>query len=243
VIPADGGEIKPGFTGKKVGLFRCFRDRTGIETAIVFSPAFVGFFTMAPSVRPGTSTLKIRVRLATEADMPWVQEIYAHYVLATTASFEEEAPTVAEMTARWQRIQARGLPYIVATFGKRVIGYAYAGPFRERSGYRYTIEDSVYVAKDALGRNVGNALMNELIARCTDLGFRQMIAVIGDSTNAASLALHSRHGFFVVGAISSACFKFGRWVDAVLMQRILGEGDATLPPKAPGSRAKRKKKS
>ena len=114
-------------------------------------------------------------------------------------------------------------------------------PFRERSGYRYTIEDSVYVGEDYLGRGVGNALMTELITRCTALGFRQMIAVIGDSTNAASLALHSRHGFFVVGALSSACFKFGRWVDAVLMQRILGEGDTTIPPGEPGRRRKRKK--
>lgn len=193
------------------------------------------------SIRPGTGSIKVRVRLATEADIPAVQEIYAYYVKHTTASFEEEAPTVAEMTARCQRVQARGLPFLVAAKGRDIIGYAYASPFRERSGYRYTIEDSVYVAKEALGRNVGNALMNELIARCTALGFRQMIAVIGDSTNAASLALHSRHGFFVVGALSSTCFKFGRWVDAVLMQRILGEGDTTLPPKVPGKRAKRKK--
>ncbi len=180
--------------------------------------------------------------MATEADIPAIQEIYAYYVSNTTASFEEDAPTVAEMTARFQKIQARGLPYLVATKGKQIIGYAYAGPFRERSGYRYTVEDSVYVAKEALGRNVGNALMVELIERCTAMGFRQMIAVIGDSTNAASLALHSRHGFFVVGALSSACFKFGRWVDAVLMQRILGEGDLTLPPKVPGKRSKKKPK-
>lgn len=197
---------------------------------------------MTPSSsKSSTSSLKVRVRLAVEADMPAVQEIYAYYVRQTTASFEEEPPTVAEMTARWQRVQARGLPFLVAARGKDVIGYAYAAPFRERSGYRYTIEDSVYVAKDALGRNVGNALMNALINRCTALGFRQMIAVIGDSTNAASLALHSRHGFFVVGALSSTCFKFGRWVDAVLMQRILGEGDTTLPPKTPGKRSLRKK--
>lgn len=184
---------------------------------------------------------KVRVRMATEADIPAVQEIYAYYVSNTTASFEDDAPTVAEMTARFQKVQAKGLPYLVATKGKQIIGYAYAGPFRERSGYRYTVEDSVYVAKEALGRNVGNALMDELIDRCTVLGFRQMIAVIGDSTNAASLALHSRHGFFVVGALSSTCFKFGRWVDAVLMQRILGEGDTTLPPKVPGKRSKKKK--
>ncbi len=193
----------------------------------------------ATTAKPSSSPVKVRVRLATEQDMPAIQEIYAHYVLSTTASFEEEPPTVAEMTARWQRVLARSLPYLVATKGKRVVGYAYAGPFRERSGYRYTIEDSVYVAEDFRGRNVGNALLTELIERCTALGFRQMIAVIGDSTNASSLALHSRHGFFVVGALSSTCFKFGRWVDAVLMQRILGEGDNTLPPKYPGRRRQR----
>jgi len=196
----------------------------------------------ASSIKPGTKSFKVRVRMATEADLAAIQEIYSYYVSHTTASFEDDAPTVAEMTARFQKVQARGLPYLVATKGKDVIGYAYAGPFRDRSGYRYTVEDSIYVAKEALGRNVGNALMVELIERCTALGFRQMIAVIGDSTNAASLALHSRHGFFVVGALSSACFKFGRWVDAVLMQRILGEGDTTLPPKTPGKRSPKKSK-
>ena len=194
------------------------------------------------TAKPSTSPLKVRVRLATEQDMAAIQEIYAHYVLLTTASFEEEPPTVSEMTARWQRVISRGLPYLVAAKGKRIVGYAYASPFRERSGYRYTIEDSVYVAEDFRGRNIGNALMNELIDRCITLGFRQMIAVIGDSTNASSLALHSRHGFFVVGALSSTCFKFGRWVDAVLMQRILGDGDDSLPPKNPGKRKQPRKR-
>ncbi len=191
--------------------------------------------------KPSSAPLKVRIRMATEKDMPAIQEIYAHYVSNTTASFEEEPPTVAEMTARWQRVHSRGLPYLVATYRNQVVGYAYAGPFRERSGYRYTIEDSVYVSEEYRGRDVGNELMTELIARCIALGFRQMIAVIGDSTNASSLALHSRHGFFVVGALSSTCFKFGRWVDAVLMQRILGDGDNSLPPKNPG-RGKRRSK-
>jgi len=192
--------------------------------------------------KPSTAPLKVRIRPATEKDMAATQEIYSHYVLHSTASFEEEPPTVAEMTARWQRVQSRGLPYLVATHRNQVVGYAYAGPFRERSGYRYTIEDSVYVSEDFRGRDVGNELMTELIERCTALGFRQMIAVIGDSTNASSLALHSRHGFFVVGALSSTCFKFGRWVDAVLMQRILGDGDNSLPPKNPGRRKQRGKR-
>ena len=192
--------------------------------------------------KSSTAPMKVRIRLATEKDMAATQEIYAHYVLHSTASFEEEPPTVSEMTARWQRVQSRGLPYLVATHRDRVVGYAYAGPFRERSGYRYTIEDSVYVSEDYRGRDIGNELMTELIERCTVLGFRQMIAVIGDSTNASSLALHSRHGFFVVGALSSTCFKFGRWVDAVLMQRILGDGDNSLPPKNPGRRKPRSKR-
>lgn len=192
--------------------------------------------------QPPSGPVKVRIRPALESDMPAVQEIYAHYVRLTTASFEEDPPTTAEITARWQRVQSRGLPYLVAVKGNKVAGYAYAAPFRERSGYRYTIEDSIYVSEDYLGRNVGNALLTELIERCTALGFRQMVAVIGDSTNAASLAIHSRHGFFVVGALSSTCFKFGRWVDAVLMQRILGEGDTTIPPGQPGRRKRTGKK-
>jgi len=179
---------------------------------------------------PSTSPLKVRVRLAVEADIAAVQEIYAHYVSKTTASFEDDPPTVAEMTARWQRVTARNMPWLVAVRGKTVLGYAYAAPFRDRSAYRYTCEDSVYVANNALGRDIGNALMTALINRCTALGFRQMIAVIGDSANAASLALHSRHGFYVIGALSSVGYKFGRWSDAVFMQRSLGEGDASQPP-------------
>jgi L-amino acid N-acyltransferase YncA len=194
------------------------------------------------AAKPSSGHLKVRIRPAVEQDISAVQEIYAHYVRLTTASFEDDPPTVAEMTARWQRVTARGLPYLVAVKGKTVVGYAYAAQFRERSGYRYTIEDSVYVAQDYLGRDVGNQLLAELIERCTALDFRQMIAVIGDSTNAASLGLHSRHGFFVIGALSSTCFKFGRWVDAVLMQRILGEGDTTLPAREPGKVKRRNKR-
>lgn len=177
--------------------------------------------------------------MATEADIPAIQAIYAHYVQNTTASFEEIPPTVEEMNARWQRIQDLGLPYLIAMEGKQIIGYAYAGPYRERSGYRYTIEDSVYVAPDYLGRNIGNTLLAELIKRCTALGFRQMIAVLGDGSNVASIALHNRHGFSIVGALGSTCFKFGRWVDAVLMQRTLGDGDTTSPPKVPGKRRRK----
>jgi phosphinothricin acetyltransferase len=194
----------------------------------------------ASSSAAPSSNAKVRVRVADENDMPAIQEIYAEYVLNSTASFEEEAPTVAEMTARWQKLQARKMPFLVAVVGKRVAGYAYGGPFRERSAYRYTIEDSIYIAADMRGRGIGNVLMDELIKRCTNLGYRQMIAVIGDSTNAASLALHSRHGFRVIGALSSSGFKFGRWADTVLMQRSLGDGDTTLPPGEPGRRKRGK---
>src|SRR5690349_24664386 len=119
---------------------------------------------------PSTAPLKVRIRPALEADIPAVQEIYAHYVAKTTASFEDDPPTVAEMTARWQRIAARKMPFLVAVRGKRVLGYAYASPFRERSAYRYTCEDSIYVTPDSLGRDVGNALMTALINRCVAFG-------------------------------------------------------------------------
>ncbi|TAL04343.1 MAG: N-acetyltransferase family protein [Rhodospirillaceae bacterium] len=191
---------------------------------------------------PSTAPLKVRVRPAVEEDIPAVQEIYAHYVSKSTASFEDEPPTVAEMTARWQRVISRGMPYLVAVRGRTVLGYAYAAPFRERSAYRYTCEDSVYVAANVLGRDIGNVLMTALIERCTAFGFRQMIAVIGDSANAASLALHSRHGFYVIGALSSVGYKFGRWSDAVFMQRSLGDGDTTQPPGRPGRGKGRRRK-
>jgi phosphinothricin acetyltransferase len=190
------------------------------------------------SIATSTAPIKVRIRTALESDMAAVQEIYAYYVLKTTATFEEDPPTVAEITARWQRVVSLGMPYLVAMRGKKVLGYAYAAPFRDRSAYRYTCEDSIYVAPDALGREIGNVLMTELIDRCIAYGFRQMIAVIGDSANAASLAIHSRHGFYVIGALSSVGHKFGRWSDAVFMQRSLGDGDTTPPSKSRGKRRK-----
>ena len=192
-----------------------------------------------PSKKRSAKPVRVRVRVATEADIPTVQRIYAHYVENTTSSFEEIAPTVEEMTARWRYIQDQSLPYLIAMKGKQIVGYAYAGPYRERSGYRYTVEDSVYVAPDHLGQGVGNALLSDVIKRSTNLGFRQMIAVLGDGSNAASIALHRRHNFSIVGALGSTCFKFGRWVDAVLMQRTLGDGDTTKPPALTGKRRRK----
>jgi phosphinothricin acetyltransferase len=133
------------------------------------------------------------------------------------------------MRRRYDEVRARGLPYIVAEFGGRVAGYAYCAPYRTRSAYRFAVEDSVYVRPDALGRGVGGALLEQVIERATGLGYRQMIAVIGDSAHAASIGLHARCGFLRVGTLRSVGYKFGRWVDSVIMQRPLGPGDGTPP--------------
>jgi phosphinothricin acetyltransferase len=177
-----------------------------------------------------TAAATIAVRDATDDDMAAVLAIYAHHVMHGLASFEIEPPDLAEMTRRRRAIVERGLPYRVATVDGRVAGYAYAGPYRLRPAYRFILEDSVYVAPDATGRGLGRRLLADLIERCAALGYRQMVAVIGDSGNRPSIGLHERLGFARVGVIRSAGFKFGRWVDSVLMQRALGEGDSTLPP-------------
>lgn len=169
------------------------------------------------------------IRDAAERDMAAVAEIYRGYVLDGLASFETEPPSVGEMDRRRQGIQQSGLPYYVAEVDGTVAGYAYAGRYRARVAYRYTVEDSIYVSPDRSGRGVGLALLSALIERCTALGYRQMLAVIGDSGNAASIRLHERAGFRNVGLLPSVGFKLGRWVDAVLMQRPLGAGDSCLP--------------
>ena len=171
----------------------------------------------------------ITIRDATEADLPAVQSIYAHHVLHGLASFEETPPGVAEMAARRAAVLAQGLPYLAAETDGRVVGYAYAGAYRPRPAYRYAIEDSIYVADGMAGRGIGRALLAALIERCEAGPWRQMIAVIGDSGNAASIALHEALGFRQAGLFRSVGFKFGRWVDSVLMQRPLGPGDASLP--------------
>lgn len=169
------------------------------------------------------------IRDATGADMGRVAEIYAHHVLTGVASFEETAPSTAEMEARRRSVLKLGAPYLVAEVEGRIAGYAYANTYRARPAYRFTVEDSVYVAPDMLGRGIGGALLAELIARCEAGPFRQMIAVIGDSGNAGSIALHAKAGFVTTGTFRAVGFKFGRWVDSVLMQRPLGSGDDTLP--------------
>ena len=167
---------------------------------------------------------EVLVRDAVDADVPAIQAIYADQVLHGLASFEEEAPSIDELLARRQSVLASGLPYLVAELDGRVVGYSYASAYRPRSGYRYTIEDSVYVADGLRGHGVGRALLAELVSRCESGPWRQMVAVIGDSANAGSIALHERLGFQRVGTLDSVGFKLGRFIDTVLMQRPLSMG-------------------
>ncbi len=150
-----------------------------------------------------------------------VQRIYAHEVTTGLATFEEAPPTVDEMLARRDAIRTAGLPYLVAEQNGAVVGYSYATAYRPRPAYRHTAEDSVYVAPEAQGNGVGRALLTELVARCADAGIHQLIAVIGNSGNAGSIALHKSLGFHHVGTLTAVGYKFGRWVDTVLMQRDL----------------------
>ena len=175
---------------------------------------------------PGDS---VSIRDATEDDLVSIQAIYAQYVSHGLATFEEVPPDIAKISRRRDVARENDLPYLVAEWNGAVQGFAYASPFRSRPAYRYAIEDSVYVAPDALRAGLGSALLSVLIERCTERGFRQMVAVIGDSANQASIELHAKHGFTQTGLAPSVGFKFGRWVDTVRMQRALGEGDTTLP--------------
>ncbi|HEV7602474.1 MAG TPA: GNAT family N-acetyltransferase [Bradyrhizobium sp.] len=169
------------------------------------------------------------IRPATEADLPAITEIYEHAVSYGTATFELIPPDLPEMTRRFKALMDAGFPYFVAALEGRVIGYAYAGPFRPRPAYRFTVENSVYLAPAIHRRGVGTQLLQRLIADCEARGYRQMIAVIGDSANAGSIGVHSRTGFAMIGTHPNVGFKFGRWLDTVMMQRALGDGATTLP--------------
>jgi phosphinothricin acetyltransferase len=173
------------------------------------------------------------VRCSTEADMPAIHAIYARQVLQGLASFEEVPPTTEELLARRAGVLALGLPYLTAEFEGRIVGYSYATGFRPRPAYRNTVEDSVYVAEGMQGQDIGGALLSALIARCEAGRWRQMVAVIGNSGNTGSIALHRRHGFRLVGTFEAVGFKLGRWVDTVLMQRALGPGSGTPPDRQP----------
>jgi L-amino acid N-acyltransferase YncA len=169
------------------------------------------------------------IRPSRDEDVPAVQAIYAHAVIHGLATFEYDPPDAAEVARRRASVVALGLPYLVSEMDGRVVAYAYAGPYRPRIGYRYSLENSIYVAPDMAGRGIGRPLLRALIDGCEPLGYRQMVAVIGDSANHASIGLHVACGFAKVGLLRSVGFKHGRWVDSVLMQRPLGPGDATLP--------------
>jgi phosphinothricin acetyltransferase len=170
-----------------------------------------------------------RVRPAVPGDLPAITAIYAHHVRTGIASFEEIPPDAAEMARRHAEIVGGGFPYVVAEVDGAVAGYAYASLYRARSAYRFAVEDSVYVADGRHGLGLGRALLTRVIDDATALGKRQMVAVIGDSGNAASIGLHRACGFAMIGTLPAIGFKFGRWVDSVFMQRALGPGDATLP--------------
>jgi L-amino acid N-acyltransferase YncA len=169
------------------------------------------------------------LRAAHRSDVPAIASIYGHHVLHGLASFELEAPPSDEMLRRFEAITASGYPYLVATEGDQVLGYAYASAFRTRPAYRYTVEDSVYIDPVAVGRGIGRQLLLALIESCTHAQFRQMIAVIGDSANHASIGLHRACGFDRMNVFVATGFKHGRWVDTVFMQRALGDGERSLP--------------
>jgi len=182
------------------------------------------------SAKRAPSEAAITVRDSRPGDLPEIAAIYAHHVLHGLVSFEEEPPNAAELGRRRTDILARKLPYLVATdAGGKVLGYAYASPFRTRSAYRFSVENSIYVAADAARRGIGRVLLAKLIERCAEKGYRQMIAVIGDSANEGSIRLHEALGFRHVGVFEALGFKADRWVDTVLMQLPLGPGAQTKP--------------
>ena len=170
---------------------------------------------------------ELRIRPVTAADLDAVTAVYAHDVLHGTGTFEIVPPTVAEMSDRVAAVTAAGLPYLVAMLGDDLVGFAYAGSYRPRPAYRFTVEDSIYLRPDATGRGIGTRLLREVVQVCESLGLRQMIAVIGDSDNVGSVRTHAKCGFSPVGAFRAVGWKHGRWLDTVLMQRSLGAGATT----------------
>ena len=173
--------------------------------------------------------MSLQIRPATPADLPAITAIYAHAVLFGTATFELVPPDVAEMTQRFETLIAGGFPYLAATIDGTVVGYAYAGPYRARPAYRFAVENSIYLDLKAQGKRVGTQLMQALLAESETRGYRLMVAVIGDSANLASIGVHIRSGFQMVGTVQNVGLKFGRGLDTVLMQRPLGEGAGTIP--------------
>jgi L-amino acid N-acyltransferase YncA len=169
------------------------------------------------------------IRPATEADLSFVTKIYAHAVLHGTATFELTPPDLAEMTRRYRVLMDGAFPYLVAVLDGIVVGYAYAGAYRPRPAYRFTVENSIYLDPAIHRRGIGMKLMRRLIDDCETRGYRQMIAVIGDSANAGSIGMHRACGFQMIGTHPNVGLKFGRWLDTVMMQLALGEGATTIP--------------
>lgn len=167
---------------------------------------------MSPTLRPASLN-----------DIPAIQAIYAHHVQHGTGTFETDPPSVEAMRSRFNAIAGRGFPYLVAENEDEVIGFGYAGPFRDRQAYQFTVEDSIYLHPEHRGQGIGRLLLARLIADATEAGFKQMIALIGDSDNRASIRLHARVGFATTGTLQRVGLKFERWLDVVIMQRTLGE--------------------
>ena len=174
--------------------------------------------------------MNLEIRDAAAADVPQLHAIYAHHVMHGFGTFDEVPPELAAMGEKWRANVALGLPWLAAVEAGAVAGFGYASAFRPRAGYRYSVEDSVYIRDDLRGKGVGSKLLGQLIARCEALGARQIVAVIGDSANASSIALHRKCGFEHSGTIRAVGFKLGRWVDVVMMQRALNGGASTPPP-------------
>ena len=173
---------------------------------------------------------ELTIRAVRPEDLEAVTAVYAHDVVHGTGTFEIVPPTVAEMAARVTTVTSAGLPYLVAVEGGAVVGFAYAGAYRPRPAYRFTVEDSIYLRPDAAGRGIGTQLLTQVVGECETLGLRQMIAVIGDSENLGSIRTHAKCGFAPVGTFRAVGWKHGRWLDTVLMQRSLGAGATTSPP-------------
>jgi phosphinothricin acetyltransferase len=171
----------------------------------------------------------LTIRPSTAADLPALTDIYGHAVAHGTGTFELDCPDESEMAGRRDDVLSKGLPWIVAEQDTQVVGYAYANHFRPRRAYRFCLEDSIYLAPQAQGQGVGRLLLAELLSQCEMRGARQMLAVIGDSANLGSIAVHRACGFEPSGGFKAAGWKFDRWLDVVLMQKRLGDGDATAP--------------
>ena len=171
--------------------------------------------------------MPLNLRPATGSDLPAITAIYAHHVLHGTGTFETDPPSLADMTQRRADVLAKGLPYLVAEDEAQVLGFAYCNWFKPRPAYRFSAEDSIYVAPEAHRRGIGQALLQELAEQAARAGVRKLIAVIGDSANAGSIGVHAALGFSHVGVLKSCGWKFDRWLDVVLMEKVLGEGDSS----------------